>query len=182
MSNSVSRTTPLSALTRLLAPTTSGLWALSMRPHTSPFVFCKYYCELYVDDLLIYSFFDSVAWLSDPLNHILGRRGTIFLAAIFSFAAPLGSGFSQHWGQLIATRMLLGLGMGLKEVTVPVYSAGNCSNIMRPCLYSTGMLHTNYIRKRTNQHSWRPCHVMATLDSLRYLPRHVRESDSGQYW
>ncbi|KAJ5317949.1 hypothetical protein N7508_002457 [Penicillium antarcticum] len=64
-----------------------------------------------------------VAWLSDPLNHILGRRGTIFLAAIFSFAAPLGSGFTQHWGHLIATRVFLGLGMGLKEVTVPVYSA-----------------------------------------------------------
>lgn len=67
---------------------------------------------------------DSVAWLSDPLNHILGRRGTIFLAAIFSLVAPLGSGFTQHWGQLVACRVLLGIGMGLKEVTVPVYSAG----------------------------------------------------------
>ncbi|CAG8919118.1 unnamed protein product [Penicillium salamii] len=65
-----------------------------------------------------------VAWLSDPLNHILGRRGTIFLAAIFSLVAPLGSGFTQHWGQLVACRVLLGIGMGLKEVTVPVYSAG----------------------------------------------------------
>lgn len=86
-----------------------------------------------MDSLLAHLFHDSVAWLSDPLNHILGRRGTIFFAAIFSFAAPLGSSFAQHWGQLIATRMLLGLGMGLKEVTVPVYSAGNCSYIMHPC-------------------------------------------------
>ncbi|CAG8214630.1 unnamed protein product [Penicillium salamii] len=68
-----------------------------------------------------------VAWLSDPLNHILGRRGTIFLAAIFSLVAPLGSGFTQHWGQLVACRVLLGIGMGLKEVTVPVYSAGRSS-------------------------------------------------------
>jgi MFS family permease len=30
---------------------------------------------------------------------------------------------SQHWGQLVATRILLGIGMGLKEVTVPVFSA-----------------------------------------------------------
>ncbi|CAG8900015.1 unnamed protein product [Penicillium egyptiacum] len=66
----------------------------------------------------------SVAWLSDTLNHILGRRGTIFLAAIFSLLAPLGSSFTQHWVQLVACRVLLGLGMGLKEVTVPVYSAG----------------------------------------------------------
>lgn len=67
---------------------------------------------------------DSVAWLSDPLNHILGRRGTIFLAAIFSLIAPLGSGLTQNWGQLVACRVMLGIGMGLKEVTVPVYSAG----------------------------------------------------------
>lgn len=77
---------------------------------------------IYTSDLL--NVFYSVAWLSDPLNHVLGRRGTIFLAAIFSLVAPLGSALTQHWGQLIACRVLLGLGMGLKEVTVPVYSAG----------------------------------------------------------
>jgi MFS family permease len=80
---------------------------------------------LHSSTLLMLISFCSVAWLSDPLNHLLGRRGTIFLAAIFSLLAPLGSAFTQHWGQLIACRILLGLGMGLKEVTVPVYSAGN---------------------------------------------------------
>lgn len=30
---------------------------------------------------------------------------------------------SQTWGQLVACRILLGIGMGLKEVTVPVFSA-----------------------------------------------------------
>ncbi|KAH6683384.1 putative polyol transporter 5 [Halenospora varia] len=63
------------------------------------------------------------AWISDPVNHYLGRRGTIFAAAIFSLLAPIGSGLSQTWGQLVACRVLLGIGMGLKEVTVPVYSA-----------------------------------------------------------
>lgn len=81
---------------------------------------------LHSSNLLTYISPYSVAWLSDPLNHILGRRGTIFLAAIFSLLAPLGSSFTQHWGQLVACRVLLGLGMGLKEVTVPVYSAGRC--------------------------------------------------------
>lgn len=65
----------------------------------------------------------SAAWISDPINHYLGRRGTIFAAAIFSLLAPIGSGLSQTWGQLVACRVLLGIGMGLKEVTVPVYSA-----------------------------------------------------------
>jgi len=63
------------------------------------------------------------AWISDPVNELLGRRGTIFVAAIFSVLAPIGSGVSQTWGQLVACRVLLGIGMGLKEVTVPVFSA-----------------------------------------------------------
>lgn len=63
------------------------------------------------------------AWLSDPVNELLGRRGTIFIAAVFSLLAPLGSALTQTWGQLVACRILLGIGMGLKEVTVPVFSA-----------------------------------------------------------
>lgn len=58
------------------------------------------------------------AWISDPINDLIGRRGTIFLAAIFSVLAPIGSGLTQHWGQLAACRVLLGIGMGLKEVSV----------------------------------------------------------------
>jgi hypothetical protein len=30
---------------------------------------------------------------------------------------------SRKWGQLVTCRVLLGIGMGLKEVTIPVYSA-----------------------------------------------------------
>jgi MFS family permease len=68
-------------------------------------------------------FWLSACWLADPINHRIGRRGTIFLAAIFSLLAPIGSATTQHWGQLAACRVLLGIGMGLKEVTVPVFSA-----------------------------------------------------------
>ncbi|KAJ5903398.1 Major facilitator superfamily domain general substrate transporter [Penicillium tannophilum] len=70
-------------------------------------------------------------WLSDPLNNLLGRKGTIFLAAIFSLLAPLGSAFTQTWPQLVVCRILLGIGMGLKEVTVPVYSAENAPTNIR---------------------------------------------------
>jgi sugar porter (SP) family MFS transporter len=62
-------------------------------------------------------------WISDPINHLVGRRKTIFIAAVFSLLAPIGSAATQHWGQLVACRILLGIGMGLKEVTVPVFSA-----------------------------------------------------------
>lgn len=73
----------------------------------------------------------SVAWLSDPINDRLGRRGTIFLAAIFSLFSPIGSACTQHWGQLAVCRILLGIGMGLKEVTVPVFSAENSPTNIR---------------------------------------------------
>lgn len=73
----------------------------------------------------------SAAWISDPVNDYLGRRGTIFVAAIFSVLAPIGQGVSQTWGQICANRILLGIGMGLKEVTVPVFSAENAPTNIR---------------------------------------------------
>jgi MFS family permease len=78
------------------------------------------------------------------LNHWLGRRGVIFLAAIFSLLAPIGSATVQTWGQLIACRALLGIGMGLKEVTVPVYSAENSPTSIRGALVMSWQLWTAF--------------------------------------
>jgi sugar porter (SP) family MFS transporter len=71
------------------------------------------------------------AWISDPINNLIGRKWTIFIAAIFSLLAPLGSGLTQSWPQLVVCRLLLGVGMGLKEVTVPVFSAEVCPASVR---------------------------------------------------
>ena len=65
----------------------------------------------------------SAGWIADPFNNRFGRRMTIFIGACFSLLAPIGSACTQHWGQFVACRILLGIGMGLKEVTVPVFSA-----------------------------------------------------------
>jgi sugar porter (SP) family MFS transporter len=62
-------------------------------------------------------------WISDPVNDWVGRRGAIFWAAVFSLLAPIGMACTQNWHQLAVCRVLLGIGMGLKEVTVPVFSA-----------------------------------------------------------
>ncbi|KAG5950808.1 hypothetical protein E4U53_004373 [Claviceps sorghi] len=83
-------------------------------------------------------------WISDPLNNWLGRRGVIFVAAIFSLLAPFGMGLSQTWGQLAASRMLLGIGMGLKEVTVPVFSAENSPAIIRGGLVMSWQMWTAF--------------------------------------
>ncbi|KAI6830121.1 MFS transporter [Hortaea werneckii] len=83
-------------------------------------------------------------WISDPVNHYLGRRGTIFVGAIFSLLAPIGSACTQHWGELVACRILLGIGMGLKEVTVPVFSAENAPTMVRGGLVMSWQLWTAF--------------------------------------
>ncbi|KZL82664.1 sugar transporter [Colletotrichum incanum] len=104
-------------------------------------------------------------WVSDPLNEILGRRGVIFVAAIFSLLAPFGMAVSQTWGQLAASRMLLGIGMGLKEVTVPVFSAENSPTLIRGGLVMSWQVWTafgiflgtcaNLAVGRTGEIAWR---------------------------
>ncbi|THX51176.1 MFS transporter [Aureobasidium pullulans] len=73
-------------------------------------------------------------WLSDPVNHYIGRRGAIFVGAIFSLLAPIGQALAQSWPQILICRILLGIGMGLKEVTVPIFSAENAPASIRGAL------------------------------------------------
>jgi MFS family permease len=35
-------------------------------------------------------------WLNDPMNNWLGRRGTIFISAVFCLITPIGSAVSQN--------------------------------------------------------------------------------------
>ncbi len=54
---------------------------------------------------------------------MLGRRGTIFVAAVFSFATCIWQGVTNSWPHLFVARFFLGIGIGPKSATVPVYSA-----------------------------------------------------------
>ncbi|KAJ7049012.1 sugar transporter [Mycena amicta] len=63
------------------------------------------------------------AWIVDPLNHYLGRRGEIFVTALCLFATPIASGFTHTWQQLFAVRFVLGIGIGAKNATVPIFSS-----------------------------------------------------------
>ncbi|KAI5269337.1 hypothetical protein E4T47_07141 [Aureobasidium subglaciale] len=63
------------------------------------------------------------AFIVDPLNKYLGRRGEIFLTAACLTATPIGSGFAQSWQGLLAARFVMGIGIGAKNATVPIYSA-----------------------------------------------------------
>lgn len=82
--------------------------------------------------------------MSDPLNNFFGRRGTIFFSAIFCLFSVIGSGFSQNWQQLFVTRLLLGIGMGSKASTVPIYAAENCPAAIRGGLVMSWQMWTAF--------------------------------------
>ncbi|TVY67497.1 putative polyol transporter [Lachnellula suecica] len=63
------------------------------------------------------------AFIVDPLNKYLGRRGEIFLTAACLTATPIGSGFARSWQGLFAARFIMGIGIGAKNATVPIFSA-----------------------------------------------------------
>ncbi|KAL9711736.1 hypothetical protein Ac2012v2_004808 [Leucoagaricus gongylophorus] len=83
-------------------------------------------------------------WLTDPLNYYLGRRGSIFVSGIFCTLSVIGSACSQTWPQLFVTRLLLGIGMGAKASTAPIYAAENTPASIRGGLVMSWQLWTAF--------------------------------------
>ncbi|KAF4124106.1 Sugar (and other) transporter [Geosmithia morbida] len=63
------------------------------------------------------------AWAADPVNNLVGRRGTIFLTGLFCIFPVLAQAFTQNWWGLLICRLFMGIGMGIKISTIPVFSA-----------------------------------------------------------
>jgi MFS family permease len=63
------------------------------------------------------------AFIVDPLNKYFARRGEIFITACCLTATPIGSAFATSWHGLFAARFVMGIGIGAKNATVPIYSA-----------------------------------------------------------
>ncbi len=57
------------------------------------------------------------------LNHYFGRRGEIFITAIILIAAPIGLPSHTHGRQLWSSALIMGIGVGAKGATVPMYAA-----------------------------------------------------------
>ncbi|PWN47406.1 sugar transporter [Violaceomyces palustris] len=104
-------------------------------------------------------------WLSDPLNNFFGRRGCIFITAIILVATPIGSAFTHSWETLFVVRLILGIGMGAKGSTVPVFAAENAPASIRGALVMGWQLWTafgiflgfaaNVVVKDTGTIAWR---------------------------
>ncbi|KAF8250998.1 hypothetical protein K440DRAFT_596824 [Wilcoxina mikolae CBS 423.85] len=83
-------------------------------------------------------------WCSDPINFYLGRRGTIFISAIFCLLTPIGGAISRNWEELFATRILMGIGMGLKGASVPIFAAENAPTSIRGALVMSWQMWTAF--------------------------------------
>lgn len=82
--------------------------------------------------------------MSDPLNNYFGRRGTIFVSGVFCLLSVIGSAVTQSWPQLFVTRLLLGIGMGCKASTIPIYAAENCPAAIRGGLVMSWQMWTAF--------------------------------------
>lgn len=65
-------------------------------------------------------------WLTEPLNRYFARRGTIFISCLIAAIASVWEGVANSWVNLFIARFVLGLGIGSKSTTVPIYAA-ECS-------------------------------------------------------
>jgi MFS family permease len=137
----------------------------------------------------------SGAFIVDPLNHYLGRRGEIFVTALCLTATPIGSAFAQSWQQLFAARFVMGIGIGAKNATVPIYSAEMAPARIRGALVMFWQLWVvagiflgfcaNVIVKDTGRIAWRlqlgsafipsfilACGIFFCPESPRWLMKH----------
>ncbi|KAM3511860.1 hypothetical protein MY11210_004478 [Beauveria gryllotalpidicola] len=83
-------------------------------------------------------------WVSDPLNNYFGRRGTIWFSAHFCIWPVIGSAFCHTWQQQLACRLLMGIGMGAKASTVPIYAAENAPASIRGALVMSWQMWTAF--------------------------------------
>ncbi|WVQ78619.1 hypothetical protein IAT38_000705 [Cryptococcus sp. DSM 104549] len=74
------------------------------------------------------------AMLTDPINHYIGRRGTIFVTGLFCVFPVLGQAFCQNWYELFICRVLIGFGMGMKITTIPIMTAETAPPAIRGAL------------------------------------------------
>ncbi|KAL0564515.1 hypothetical protein V5O48_017532 [Marasmius crinis-equi] len=73
-------------------------------------------------------------WLTDPLNHYFGRRGTILVTLVFACVPCIWSACTNSWQNLFAARLVLSIGIGPKSSTVPIFAAESVPPAIRGAL------------------------------------------------
>lgn len=70
--------------------------------------------------------------------------GTIFISAVFCLLTPIIGALAQNWQQFLISRILLGVGMGIKASTVPIFAAENSPASIRGALVMSWQLWTAF--------------------------------------
>ncbi|KAI1846450.1 hypothetical protein JX266_007347 [Neoarthrinium moseri] len=65
-------------------------------------------------------------WLTEPMNKVFGRRGTVFISCLISAIACFWQAFTNTWWHMFIARFALGFGIGPKSATTPIFAA-ECS-------------------------------------------------------
>ncbi|KAK5165601.1 uncharacterized protein LTR77_009130 [Saxophila tyrrhenica] len=73
-------------------------------------------------------------WTNAPLNKLFGRRGTIFISCFVSFTTGFWMAAADTWYNLLIARFALGLAVGAKSSTTPVYAAECAPKTIRGAL------------------------------------------------
>ncbi|XP_044717839.1 sugar transporter domain-containing protein [Hirsutella rhossiliensis] len=73
-------------------------------------------------------------WLNAPLNDRWGRRGTIAVSCFLAFVTAIWQAVSKHWISFLVARLILGLAVGAKSSTTPVYAAESSPKSIRGAL------------------------------------------------
>ncbi|THU79353.1 hypothetical protein K435DRAFT_875558 [Dendrothele bispora CBS 962.96] len=109
-------------------------------------------------------------WLTHPLNNLLGRRGTIFVTGLFSFLTCIWQGVTNSWEHLFVARFVLGIGIGPKSATVPVYAAECAPPAIRGALVMMWQ-------------TWTAFGIMfGTVSSLAFFPVPDKPGITGLNW
>lgn len=66
------------------------------------------------------------------------------MAGIFSLAPVIFSGFVTSWEQLLICRLVLGIGMGAKATTVPIFAAENSPAWIRGALVMSWQMYVAF--------------------------------------
>ncbi|PGH12401.1 hypothetical protein AJ80_06708 [Polytolypa hystricis UAMH7299] len=73
-------------------------------------------------------------WTTVPLNRYFGRRGCIFISCLVSFGTGFWMAAAHTWWNLLLARFALGLAVGAKSTTTPVYAAECAPAVIRGAL------------------------------------------------
>ena len=78
--------------------------------------------------------FTISVWLTEPMNNFFGRRGTIFIMCIVAAVTSIWEAVSNSWVNLFIARFFLGISIGVKSTTVPIYTAESSPPAIRGAL------------------------------------------------